>query len=60
MVYIQDEDRSPGSLFPIVLDDLVPVDHMCHVIDAFVTRLALSEPQILLTSAPTRRTCLRV
>ena len=43
MTYIQGEGRSQGSLFPIVLDDLVPVDHMCRVIDAFVARLALSE-----------------
>ena len=43
MAYIQGEGRSQGSLFPIVLDDLVPVDHLCRVIDAFVARLALSE-----------------
>jgi hypothetical protein len=41
MAYIQGEGRSQGSLFPVVLDDLVPVDHMCRVIDAFVARLAL-------------------
>jgi hypothetical protein len=43
MGYIQGEGRGQGSLFPVVLDDLVPVDHMCRVIDAFVARLALSE-----------------
>lgn len=43
MAYIQGEGRSQGSLFPVVLDDLVPVDHMCRVIDAFVARLELSE-----------------
>lgn len=43
MAYIQGDGRSQGSLFPIVLDDLVPVDHMCRVIDVFVARLALSE-----------------
>jgi transposase len=43
MAYIQGEGRGQGSLFPVVLDDLVPVDHMCRVIDAFVARLALSE-----------------
>lgn len=42
MAYIQGEGRSQGSLFPVVLDDLVPVDHMCRVLDAFVARLALS------------------
>ena len=43
MAYIQGEGRSQGSLFPVVLDDLVPADHMCRVIDAFVAKLALSE-----------------
>jgi transposase len=43
MAYIQGEGRSQGSLFPVVLDDLIPVDHMSRVIDAFVARLALSE-----------------
>ena len=27
---------NPGPLFPVVLDVLVPVDHVCRVIDAFV------------------------
>jgi transposase len=43
MAYIQGEGRGQGSLFPVVLDDLVPVDHMCRVIDSFVAKLALSE-----------------
>jgi transposase len=43
MAYIQGEGRGQGSLFPVVLDDLVPVDHMCRVIDAFVEKPALSE-----------------
>ena len=43
MAYIQGEGRRQGSLFAVVLDDLVPVDHMCRVLDAFVARLALSE-----------------
>lgn len=43
MAYIQGEGRSQGSLFPVVLDDLVPADHMCRVLDAFVARLELSE-----------------
>ncbi len=40
MGYIQGEGRGQGSLFPVVLDDLVSVDHMCRVIDAFVASLA--------------------
>jgi hypothetical protein len=43
MGYIQGEGRSQGTLFPVVLDDFVPADHMCRVIDAFVEKLAMSE-----------------
>src|ERR1700743_3639948 len=43
MAYIQGEGRGQGSMFPVVLDDLAPVDHMCRVLDAFVARLAQSE-----------------
>jgi transposase len=43
MGYIQGEGRSQGTLFPVVLDDLVPADHVCRVIDAFVEGLAMLE-----------------
>jgi hypothetical protein len=43
MGYIQGEGRSQGTLFPVVLDDFVPADHMCRVIDAFVETLVRSE-----------------
>jgi hypothetical protein len=43
MGYIQDEGRNQGILFPVVLDDFVPADHMCRVIDAFVETLVMSE-----------------
>jgi transposase len=43
MGYIVGEGRSQGTLFPVVLDDLVPADHVCRVIDAFVARLRMSE-----------------
>jgi Transposase domain (DUF772) len=43
MGYIQGEGRSQGTLFPVVLDDFVPADHVCRVIDAFVDRLSMSE-----------------
>jgi transposase len=42
MSYIQGEGRSQGTLFPVVLDDLVPADHVCRVIDAFVDGLAMA------------------
>jgi hypothetical protein len=30
------EGRNQGTLFPVVLGDFVPVDHVFRVIDAFV------------------------
>src|SRR5271168_1596767 len=43
MGYIGGEGRNQGTLFPVVLDDLVPADHVCRVIDAFVEKLVMSE-----------------
>jgi transposase/IS5 family transposase len=43
MGYIQGEGRSQATLFPVVLDDLIPVDHVCRVIDVFVDGLAIAE-----------------
>src|ERR1035438_4390863 len=43
MGYSQGEGRKQGTLFPVVLDDFVPADHMCRVIDAFVEKLVMSE-----------------
>jgi transposase len=43
MGYIEGEGRHQGTLFPVVLDDFVPADHMCRVIDAFVEKLVMSE-----------------
>jgi hypothetical protein len=34
MGYIKGEGRSQGTLFPVVLDDFVPADRVCGVIDA--------------------------
>ena len=39
MAFIQGEGRSQGTLFPVTLDELIPEDHVCRVIDAFVVRL---------------------
>jgi transposase len=41
MSYIQGEGRHQGTLFPVLLDDLVPDDHICRVIDAFVNGLKM-------------------
>jgi transposase len=43
MGYIEGNGRNQGTLFPVVLDDFVPADHMCRVIDAFVERLTMSD-----------------
>jgi transposase len=43
MGYILGEGRNQGTLFPVFLDDFVPADHMCRVIDAFVKKLAMSQ-----------------
>jgi transposase len=43
MAYIQGDGRHQGTLFPVALDDLVPKDHVCRVIDAFVDRLAMAD-----------------
>jgi hypothetical protein len=43
MGYIQGEGRNQGTLFPVVLDDFVPADHVCRVIDSFVEKLVMSE-----------------
>jgi transposase len=43
MGYIEGDGRNQGTLFPVVLDDFVPTDHVCRVIDAFVGKLGMSE-----------------
>jgi transposase len=43
MAYIDGEGRNQGTLFPVVLDELVPPDHMCRVIDAFVEGLDIAK-----------------
>lgn len=39
MGFIQGEARNQGTMFPVTLDELVPEDHLCRVIEAFVKRL---------------------
>src|ERR1700678_724205 len=43
MGYIRGEGRNQATLFPMVLDDFVPADHVCRVIDAFVEKLVMLE-----------------
>jgi transposase len=42
MSYIQGQGRHQGTLFPVLLDDLVPGDHVCRVVDAFVNGLEMA------------------
>lgn len=39
MDFVQGEGRTQGTLFPVCLEELIPEDHVCRVIDAFVDRL---------------------
>jgi transposase len=43
MGYIEGERRNQATLFPVVLGDFVPADHVCRVIDAFVETLVMSQ-----------------
>lgn len=36
MACIEGEARGQQTLFPLTLDDLIPADHVCRVIEAFV------------------------
>jgi transposase len=42
MGFVRGEDRDQGVLFPISLDELIPDDHPCRVIEAFVEWLDLT------------------
>jgi transposase len=39
LAYIQGEARGQQALFPSTLDELIPADHVCRVIEAFVGKL---------------------
>jgi transposase len=43
LAYIEGETRGQHTLFPPTLDDLIPGDHVCRVIDAFVGNLKMEE-----------------
>jgi transposase len=42
LAYIQGEERGQHTLFPSTLDDLIPADHVCRVIEAFVGKLDMA------------------
>jgi transposase len=43
MGFVQGEGRTQGTLFPVCLEELIPDDHVCRVIDAFVNRLDMAD-----------------
>ena len=43
MGHVRGEPREQSALFPVSLDELIPADHLCRVIDAFVARLDLRQ-----------------
>jgi transposase len=42
MGFVQGEGRTQGTLFPVCLEEMIPNDHVCRVIDAFVDRLDMA------------------
>jgi transposase len=42
MGFIHGEARGQQTLFPVALDDLIPADHMCRVLEAFVGKLDMA------------------
>ena len=43
MAFIEGEARQQGTLFPATLEELIPADHVCRVIEAFVERLEMGQ-----------------
>ena len=42
MGYVTGEARAQVTMFAVTLDELIPSDHLCRVIEAFVRRLDMS------------------
>ena len=43
MAYIRGEAREQTTMFPVTLEELIPADHMCRVIEGFVERLDMAK-----------------
>jgi transposase len=57
MGFVRGDIRDQGALFPVSLDELLPEDHVCRVIDAFVgsldlVQLGFSKAQAAATGRP--------
>ena len=50
MAYITGEAREQVTMFPVTVDELIPADHACRVIEAFVNRLAMEKPGFMRSS----------
>jgi len=43
MGFIEGEARGQGTMFPVTLDEVIPADHVCRVIEAFVDGLEMGK-----------------
>jgi transposase len=43
MGFIEGDARTQGTLFLVTLEELIPADHVCRVLDAFVDRLDMQK-----------------
>src|SRR5947207_14059672 len=43
MAYIRGEAREQTTMYSTTLDEMIPVDHMCRVMEAFVGRLNMAK-----------------
>lgn len=56
MGHVRGQSRGQGALFPVSLDELIPAEHLCRVIDGFVESLDLNRLGFAkATPAPTGR-----
>ena len=43
MAYLTGEAREQVTMFPVTLDEFIPEDHVCRVIEGFVNRLEMGK-----------------
>ena len=52
MGYVQGEGRTQATLFPVTLEELIPDDHVCRVIDPKTKKRCSGTRNIALVSLP--------
>ena len=57
MAYIRGEAREQTTMFPVTLDELIPADHICRVIEAFVDRLDVAGKWAMKMRGGRKRRC---